>query len=141
MLTDGEPEMSDGFVEMQRMIKRLRKLGQSAETIAADIAPELRAEIEKNIAASRGPDGTPWKPTQKGNPPLQNAASVLGVAAIGTKVILALRGIEARHHYGHVKGKIGRPILPLASFSLPKQFVKIITDTATKRFRMITGGA
>jgi len=133
--------MSDGRVAMERMIEKLRKLGQSAETIAADLAPELRAEIESNISASQGPDGTPWKPTQKGNPPLANAARALGVAAIGTKVIMALRGIEARHHYGQVKGKVGRPILPRAGFGLPEQFVKVITDVAQRRFRMIMGGS
>jgi hypothetical protein len=130
--------MPDGRTVALDMIRRLRDLGQSVETIAADLAPELRDEIEANIAASRGPDGVPWKPTQRGNPPLANAASVLGVAAVGTKVIAIIRGIEARHHYGTVKGKVARPILP--GKDLPPQIADLITRVALRRWQMITGG-
>ena len=130
--------MSDGYTAMQGMIGKLRELGQSAENIAADIAPELRDEIEGNIASSRAPDGTPWKPTLEGKAPLQGAASALGVAAVGTKIIAALRGIEARHHYGTVRGKVDRPILPSAK--LPPQIVELITRVAEQRFRLIMGG-
>jgi hypothetical protein len=130
--------MSDGYTAMQSMIAKLRKLGQSAATIAADIAPALREELEANIAAARSPDGTPWKPTQAGTAPLRGAASALGVAAVGTKVLAAVRGIEARHHYGTVKGKIARPLLPTAE--LPAQLVELVTRVAQKRFRMIMGG-
>jgi hypothetical protein len=131
--------MSDGYQVLQGMIGRLRELGQSAETIASDIAPELRAELEENIAASRGPDGSPWKPTREGKAPLQNAGAALGVAAVGTKVIAAVRGVEARHHYGTVKGKVARPILPTSK--LPPALVALITRVAQQRFRLIMGGA
>ncbi|MCP3886462.1 MAG: hypothetical protein GY700_13530 [Propionibacteriaceae bacterium] len=130
--------MVDGYTAMQGMIDKLRELGQSTETIAADIAPELRDELEGNITASRAPDGTAWKPTLAGTPPLKNAAASLGVAAVGTKVIAALRGIESRHHYGTVSGKIARPILP--GTDLPSQIVDLVTRIANKRFRMIMGG-
>jgi len=131
--------MSDGYAAMQSMIARLRKLGQSAEVIAGDVAVELRSELEQNIDASRAPDGAAWKPTQAGTPPLKNAATALGVAAIGTTVLAVVQGIEARHHYGTVKGKVARPILPTAK--LPPQIVDLITRVATQRFRMIMGGA
>lgn len=131
--------MSDGYAVMQSIIDRLRELGQSTETIAADIAPELRAELEQNIGAARAPDGSAWKPTLEGAAPLQNAAAALGVAAVGTKVIAAVRGIEARHHYGTVKGKVARPILPTSK--LPPQIVELVTRIAQQRFRMIMGGA
>lgn len=131
--------MADGYTAMQAMIRKLRRLGQSAETIAADLAPELRDELSANIAASRDPYGTPWKPTQAGTPPLANAGAVLGVAALGTEVLAAVRGVEARHHYGRVKGGVARPILP--GSKLPPQIVALITRVATKRFRLIMGGA
>ncbi|MHC4648206.1 MAG: phage virion morphogenesis protein [Planctomycetota bacterium] len=130
--------MADGYEAMQSMIAKLRELGQSPEVIAADIAPELRDELEANISAARAPDGTAWKPTLEGKAPLRNAAAALGVAAIGKKVIAALRGIEARHHYGTVTGKIARPILPGAD--LPPQIVDLVMKVATKRFKMIMGG-
>lgn len=131
--------MSDGYTVMQGLISRLRELGHAAEDIAADIAPELEGELEENIAASRAPDGTPWAPTKAGSAPLQNAGKALGVAAVGTKVIAALRGIEARHHYGTVRGKVARPILPGAK--LPPQIVELVTRVAQQRFRIIMGGA
>ncbi len=130
--------MPDGYQVLQRLIDRLRELGQSAETIASDIAPELRDELGQNIAASRAPNGTAWKPTQAGNAPLASAGAALGVAAVGTKVIAALRGVEARHHYGTVKGKVARPILPTSK--LPPQIVALITRVAQRRFRLIMGG-
>jgi hypothetical protein len=130
--------MSDGYTVMQGLVAKLRELGQSAEDIAADIAPELRDELASNITSARAPDGTPWKPTLEGNAPLQNAGSALGVAAVGTKVIAVLSGIEARHHYGTVRGKVARPILPSAK--LPPQIVELITRVAEKRFRLIMGG-
>lgn len=130
--------MSDGYTVMQGLIDKLRELGQSTETIAADIAPELSDELNKNISSARAPDGTSWKPTLEGKAPLQNAGAALGVAAVGTKVIAALRGIEARHHYGTVRGKIARPILP--GSDLPKQIVDLITRVAEQRFRFIMGG-
>lgn len=130
--------MADGYAVMQDMIAKLRELGQSPEVIAADIAPELRDELEGNIAAARAPDGASWKPTLEGKAPLRNAAAALGVAAIGKKVIAALRGIEARHHYGTVTGKIARPILPGAD--LPPQIVDLVMRVAKKRFNMIMGG-
>jgi hypothetical protein len=130
--------MADGYAVMQDMIAKLRELGQSPEVIAADIAPELRDELEGNISAAQSPDGASWKPTLEGKAPLRNAAAALGVAAIGKKVIAALRGIEARHHYGTVTGKIARPILPGAD--LPPQIVELVTRVAKKRFQMIMGG-
>jgi hypothetical protein len=124
---------------MQNLIGKLRELGQSPEDIAADIAPELSDAINESISASRAPDGTPWKPTQAGTPPLKNAGAALGVAAVGTKVIAALRGIEARHHYGNVRGKIARPILP--GSKLPPQIVELVTRVAGQRFLLIMGGS
>jgi hypothetical protein len=131
--------MADGYTALQGMIARLRKLGDSAEDMADDIAHELRDELDANIAASRGPDGTAWKPTREGTAPLQNAGAALGVAAVGTKVLAAVRGVEARHHYGTVKGKVARPILPTSK--LPPRIVELITKVVQRRFKLIMGGA
>lgn len=131
--------MADGYTVMQSLIGKLRELGQSAEEIASDIVPELRSELEGYISAARAPDGTPWKPTQAGTPPLKGAAKALGVAAVGTKVIVVLSGIEARHHYGTVRGGIARPILP--GSELPEEIVDLVTRVAQNRFQIIMGGA
>jgi hypothetical protein len=130
--------MSEAYAAMQNMIGKLRELGQSPETIAADLAPDLETLLGENIASGIGPDGTPWAPTQEGHIPLQGAAGAMGVAAMGNKVLAALRGIHARHHYGQVRGKIARPILPTSD--LPPKIVDLITKVATQRFRLIMGG-
>ena len=131
--------MSDGYNVLQGLIGKLRELGQAPEAIAADIAPELREALEENIAASRAPDGTPWRPTQRGNAPLANAGAALGVAAVKTRVLAVVQGIEASHHYGHVRGKIARPILP--GSNMPPQIVELIARVARQRFQLIVGGS
>jgi hypothetical protein len=130
--------MSDGYTTVQSWIARLRELGQSAEDIAADVAPELRKELEKNISEGRDPAGQPWKMTKQGKQPLVNAAKALNVAAVDTKVLAVVHGIEARHHSGHVRGGIARPIIPGAD--LPKEITDLVTRIAQKRFRLIMGG-
>ena len=131
--------MLDGYNALQSWIARLRELGDSPKEIAADIAPELRRELEANVAAARSPDGTGWKPTLAGHKPLQGARRSLGVAAVGTTVIAALHGIHARHHGGRVRGKMSRPILPGAK--LPAQIVELVTRVALHRFQRIVRGA
>jgi len=124
------------YNQIQALILKLRELGQSNEQIAGDIAPELRKALEKNISASKDPDGIPWEPNLDGSAPLENAASALGVASIGSKVIVALRGIEARHNYGTVRGGKKRQIVPK---NITEQMTKIINDVASRRFKMIMG--
>lgn len=131
--------MADGTAVLQSMIAKLRKLGDMPEETAADLAPELKRELVSNIQSGVEPDGTPWKPTQEGHIPLQGAAANLGVAAIGPKVIVALRGIHASHHYGHVRGGIARPMLP--SSELPQKIVDLVTRVAERRFNIIVRGA
>lgn len=133
---DGDLAMSSGHTALQSMIGRLRELGQSTDVIAADIAPELRKELEANIAAEKAPDGTQWVPTISGEKALKNAGAALGVAALGSKILAVLSGIEARHNYGTVKGKKVRQIIPK---KITDQIAKIIIDTANKRFRLIMG--
>lgn len=130
--------MSDGYTVMQNMIAKLRELGQSAEVIASDVAPELKALLAENIAAGVGPDEKPWAPTQEGHIPLQGAVGALVVAATGNKVVATLGGIYARHHFGRVRGGIARPILP--GSKLPPQIEEMITRVANQRLLLIMGG-
>lgn len=131
--------MADGYTVMQSWISKLRKLGHAPEEVAADLAPEIRAEITRTVAAGTDAYGAPWQPTADGRQPLQGAASGLGVSAVGNRVLAALRGVYARHHYGRVRGGIARPILP--GSDLPPTLVAVITRVAERRFRLIMGGA
>jgi len=131
--------MADGYTELLAMIAKLRKLGHAPEEIAGDIAPALRAQLTENVAAATDAYGQPWQPTLDGHLPLRGAPAGLGVAAVGTRVLAALRGIYARHHYGRVRGGIARPILP--GSELPLKLIALINEVAVRRFRLIMGGA
>jgi len=124
------------YNQINALIFKLRELGQSTEQIAGDIAPELRKAFEENISSSVSPDGEKWEPTLDGQAPLQTASKSLGVASIGSKVLIALSGVEARHNYGRVRGGKIRKIVPT---KITEQISKIITDVATRRFKMIMG--
>lgn len=131
--------MSDGVTTVHSLIARLLELGHSPETIAAHLVLELRDELKRNIHAGRGPDGTPWKPTQAGTPALRNAGAALEVSARGTTITAQLAGVEARHHYGTVRGGVARPILP--SRELPQQIAALVTRVAQQRFRAVMKGS
>ena len=124
------------YNQINALIRKLRALGQSPEQIAGDIAPELRKAIEENISSARSPNGKAWESTLDGQAPLQNAAKSLGVAALGTKVIAAVRGVEARHNNGAVRGGKTRQIIPK---KITDQILKIINDVTIRRFKMIMG--
>jgi hypothetical protein len=72
------------------------------------------------------PDGTPWQKTKAGEQPLQNAAKALTVVAVGNTVVATLRGPEALHHLGAVKGHIRRQILPTRA--IPDSAVKALEN-------------
>lgn len=124
------------YDQIQALILKLRELDQLPEQIAGDIAPEIKKALEKNISSSLDPDGSPWEPTIDGSAPLQNASNALGVASIGSKVLIVLRGIEARHNFGNVRGGKKRKIIP---DKITEQILKIINDVVSRRFNMIMG--
>lgn len=124
------------YNQIQSLIFKLRELGKSTDEIASDIAPELKKGLEENISAARSPDGKAWQPTLEGEAPLQNAGKALGVAAIGSKVLAVVSGVEARHNYGKVRGGKVRQIIPT---KITDQISKIVQSVASRRFKMIMG--
>ena len=95
-----------------RMIEQLSNLGDVAKTIAPAVAVALVKDITRQIARSEAPDGSKWKLTKEGSRPLVHAAKALTSSVVGSVAIIKLTGVEARHHYGIVKGGIKRQILP-----------------------------
>lgn len=126
----------DGSVEMERQIERLRKLGKVFVSGSAPIvAKAIDKEIAKQIDASEGPDGKPWKPTKAGTAPLQNASEAVTVKAIGKVVLVKVVDVEARHHLGAVKGKVKREIIPTGA--IPTPITRAITRVLTGEFHAI----
>jgi hypothetical protein len=109
-------------------------MGSAPEAIAAAVAPELKREIDSNIAAGRGPDGQPWQLTQVGKVPLRNAAKHVTVEASGGTVIATVDGAPALHHSGEARGRIKRLILP-SVYRLSDRMLSVITDAMSKIVR------
>lgn len=108
-----DPTNSDALESISRMIKSLRALPRAVtDELAPKVAEIFQEDVERSIAAGTAPDGTLWKPRAKdGSRPLEDAAAHVYTAAIGSIVYLRVKGVEARHHRGTVKGKVKRQII------------------------------
>jgi hypothetical protein len=106
--------------QLDALVARLRSLPAAVRGTYPQMAEAIIDEIRQNIAAQRGPDGAPWPATQDGRAALSGAGAALSYEVRGTTIILTLTGIEARHHFGSVKGGRARPILPRSAASLAK---------------------
>jgi hypothetical protein len=108
---------SSGFAAIDDMIARIRGLPDAIKAAAPSLAEAAKGVLDENIAASRGPDGTAWKPKKEGGAPLAHAANALSSRASGTVLLLELRGPEVWHHFG-TKHVPARPILPSTGLPL-----------------------
>lgn len=95
------------------MIERLQSLPHELTVEACPrVAAALKRELTQSIAAGKSADGPAWDAKQDGGQPLKNAAAAISTSVYGTRVRISIKGIEARHHRGRVKGGVARPILP-----------------------------
>jgi hypothetical protein len=130
--------MAEGHAALDAHIRRLRELDKLGERAAPKVAKALERELEANIRAGVGPDGTPWPATEDGHTPLQGAVSSLSVRAIGSVVVARISGIHARHHIGNVRGGVRRPILP--SKRIPEPVTRAIAAVLDEEFARTMGG-
>jgi len=93
------------------------------ENLIGEAMPALtkavRTNIERTITAGTSSYGEPWKPTKQGQQPLRHAANALSVIYVSgvrerqiRTIYVILKGPEARHHKGRVKGGLKRGIIP-----------------------------
>jgi hypothetical protein len=94
------------------MIATLRNLPERVRGSLPRVAEKIQEVFAENIAAERGPDGAAWPATKDGCKALRGAAAKITYAIVGTTIVFALTAIEARHHFGWVKGGKQRQILP-----------------------------
>lgn len=132
---------SAGMESISRMINSLRALPKAlTDEIAPEVAEIFREDIEGTIAAGTTPDGTPWKPrAEDGGRPLQNAASHVFAAAVGSVVFVRLVGVEARHHRGAVKGKIKRQVI-YEGTRVPKRVADKVLALQAEKFQRVMSG-
>ena len=124
------------FKQLQGAIERLAELGALPAVVAAAAVDPLRAQLTANIDAGVGPGGKAWPLTADGRKALRNAAAALTVSSSGPTLIATLTGVEAKHNYGKVKGKIKRQILPTRGTI--GGVAKILQAVAVQKWREMT---
>jgi hypothetical protein len=132
--------VADGFAALDAHIARLGGLQTFVRDAAPDCADACRTDLERTIKAGTTADGRAWKPKKEGDgKPLANAAAALVVVPIGKRIYMRLKGPEARHHLGAVKGGTVRQIIPVRT--VPPSMAKVIKAVLERRFSEAMGGA
>lgn len=121
---------------MNQLDSLIASLSTLPGVVESELAPKVAAAVYKDlkqtIAEGETAYGQAWKPKQDGTQPLRNAAKAVSVETRGATVIMWVRGVEARHHLGAVKGKVKRPILPDVKGLLPNKMYKDIASIASE---------
>lgn len=105
------------FAALDRMIATARSMATLARDAAPLAARHVASSLRATAAAGQAPDGTPWPMKKDGGRALQNAAGAIAVTALGTVILIVLRGHHVYHHFG--AGVSRRPIIPQGS--MPKR--------------------
>jgi hypothetical protein len=130
--------MSDAALEA--MIDKLRGLRELTKEAAKECAPLVEAAANASADAGTTPNGQAWKPTKKGDRPLQNASKAVSARTLGTVVQIRIDGVEALHHSG-TKKLPRRQIIPTAGDSLPDNIKAALVEGCTVAFKRKTGPA
>ncbi len=104
--------MADGTATLNQMVATLRGLPESVRGSLPKCGAFLKQAMEANIAAQRSPTGEPWPDTADGRQALKSAGKQITFTIHGTTLVFTLGGVEARHHFGWVRGGKQRQILP-----------------------------
>lgn len=128
-----------GFSELDAMIARLNSLSTLTTDAAPEVAHAFEQELQGQIAAATGPDGSAWAPKKDGTGrPLATAGKALAVVAIGSTVFARLTGHIARHNNGRARGGVTRQILPTKE--IPAPVVRAIKRVLAENFQERMGG-
>ena len=104
-----------------------------------DVADAVHQALNVTIRAHQSPHGVPWAPRKQGTRPvLNNAADAVSHTNSDKRVYIAVRGINARHHKGAVRGSVQRPIILYKKDgvkALPPRIVDAINEVLRARFR------
>lgn len=125
------------LTSLRSMRDRLATMPEAIPVVAQRSAEELKRQIDANIAAGRAPDGSAWPERSDGGKPLAGAARAVDVVAVGGTVVVAVNGVEARHHAGKVKGGVARQIIPRGKLppKMREAVLEIAADELARRGR------
>lgn len=121
------------FDEMQRWIDNIRRIAKLPRLCAQPVADVVEQELSRTMGAGQAPDGTPHIPRQSdGAAPLTGAAAAMRVTAVGSQVIVLIRGPEALHHLQRARGGIERRLIPIGR--LPSNLARLVAAACAKQF-------
>jgi len=108
---------------------------------APQIAEAVHRELRITIGAHQSPAGVPWAPRKRGTRPvLNNAADAVTSYGANGRVYVTVRGINARHHKGAVRGSVQRPIIMYKKDgvrALPPRMIAAIEGVLRTRFWLL----
>lgn len=128
------------FYNIEAFGNAMRKLPAALlDTAMPELAKTVEDHLRRTIAAQQTPFGVPWPPRARGTAPvLVHAADAMTVSPIGRTIYMVLRGIEARHHKGAVRGSVQRQII-LYKKDISKSAFKRAQRHAAKRGQTAVG--
>lgn len=124
-----------GAEDMDRMIERVRKLGQLRARTAELARAKLEAVVRATAAAGTTPDGERWKPTKEGGRALANAAAALSVRVVGSVLQVVLTGHHVFHSRGAGRTLPQRKIIPANGDPIPDRYLDAVRAAAVEAFR------
>lgn len=129
---------SAALYAIDRKLGQLRLLTGLTEAGAEKAAKSVERELNRTLRAGQAPDGTPWKPKQDGGKPLKSAPEKVAVGAIGSTIIVRLKGRPTvLHHFGYARGGIKREVIPTGQLppAMSKAIDKAIREAAEEIMR------
>ena len=107
-----------GFARLDDWIRNLETFGDSIPEMTKSLVPVVESEAAEAVQGQRSMDGVGWAPTKSGKRALAGAMKAITVKAVGTVILITMRGHEVFHQFGF-RGTPARPILPTAG--MPKK--------------------
>lgn len=103
---------------------------------AVEAAKAVDAHLASTIAAGTTPSGEAWQAKEDGSKPLRNAKKAVTVRAVGSSVVIELKGVEVFHQYGAGASPV-REIIPK---EVDEKLGQAIRRGVVKGFEKKTGG-
>lgn len=131
--------MSDVYAALDAMQARLRALRGMAVEVAREAAPLVEGVVRASAAAGTTVEGEPWPTRRDGSRALPDAANAVTAAAVGTTIVVSLKGPYVFHN--SAEGKDRRRILPEEGRGVPPAIAKVLTKAGETVFARRAAGA
>lgn len=117
---------------LDAMSARLTALRGMAAEVAREAAPQVEAVVRRSAAAGTSVEGKAWPPKRDGSRALPDAASAITAAAVGTTVVVTLKGPYVFHN--SAAGKDRRRILPETGAGIPPVLARVLAEASARVF-------